>query len=120
MMDTEIRLLANPCSVDYMALAGAIEDHANNTPLVVQKLRKAIDNMKYIYGMEMMHACQAVELRKRGQELELGRGTKIAFSEFRKELKLYESDRPLSPDIRKAYEFIDGGVLLKEVRDKFL
>ncbi|WP_288503150.1 aromatic amino acid lyase, partial [uncultured Cloacibacillus sp.] len=103
-----------------MALAGAIEDHANNTPLVVQKLRKAIDNMKYIYGMEMMHACQAVELRKRGQELELGRGTKIAFSEFRKELKLYESDRPLSPDIRKAYEFIDGGVLLKEVRDKFL
>lgn len=120
MMDTEIRLLSNPCSVDYMALAGAIEDHANNTPLVVQKLRKAIDNMKYIYGMEMMHACQAVELRKRGQELELGRGTKIAFSEFRKELKLYESDRPLSPDIRKAYEFIDGGVLLKEVRDKFL
>ena len=39
-------------------------------------------------------------------------------AEFRKRLPLYESDRPLSPDIKKAYEFIKEGVLLKEVRDK--
>ena len=36
-LDTEIRLLANPCSPDFMPLAGDIEDHANNTTLVVQK-----------------------------------------------------------------------------------
>ena len=48
----------------------------------------------------------------------LGKGTGAAYTEFRKRLPLYESDRPLSPDIKKAYEFIKEGVLLKEVRDK--
>lgn len=118
-LDTEIRLLANPCSPDFMPLAGDIEDHANNTTLVVQKLRRIADDLKYIYGMEMMHACQAVELRMRGRKMTLGKGTGAAYAEFRKRLPLYESDRPLSPDIKKAYEFIKEGVLLKEVRDKF-
>lgn len=117
-LDAEIRLLANPCSPDFMALAGDIEDHANNTTLVVQKLRRIADDMRYIYGMEMMHACQAVELRMREKKLTLGKGTGAAFAEFRKRLPLYESDRPLSPDIKKAYEFIKDGVLLKEVRDR--
>lgn len=113
LMDTEIRLLANPCSPDFMAVAGAIEDHANNTPLAVQKLRKAVDNMKYIYGMEMIHSCQAVRLRKRACDVRLGKGTSKAFEEFCKVVPLYENDRPISPDIQKAYEFIKSGILLK-------
>ena len=55
----------------------------------------------------------------RGRKMTLGKGTGAAYAEFRKRLPLYESDRPLSPDIKKAYEFIKEGVLLKEVRDKF-
>lgn len=118
-LDTEIRLLANPCSPDFMPLAGGIEDHANNTTLAVQKLRRITDDLKYIYGMEMMHACQAVELRMREKNLRLGKGTGAAYAAFRERLPLYESDRPLSPDIKKAYEFIKDGILLKKVRDKF-
>ena len=120
MLDTEIRFLSNPCSADYMALAGAIEDHANNTPLVVQKLRKAADNLRYIYGMEMIHACQAIDLRLRKKQLRLGKGTEIAFREFRREVALYENDRPISPDIQKAYEFIRDGKLIREIKDRLL
>ena len=100
-----------------MPLAGDIEDHANNTTLVVQKLRRIADDLKYIYGMEMMHACQAVELRMRGRKMTLGkepaqlRGIPQAPAALRER-------RPLSPDIKKAYEFIKEGVMLKEVRDK--
>ena len=112
-MDTEIRHLANPCSPDFMAVAGAIEDHANNTPLAVQKLRKAVDNMKYIYGMEMIHACQAIRLRKRNSDIPLGKGTSKAFGKFCEIIPLYENDRPISPDIRKAYEFVKSGALLE-------
>lgn len=119
-LDTEIRLLSNPCSADFMAVAGAIEDHANNTPIAVQKLRKIVDNMRYIYGMEMIHACQAIDLRLKKGELKLGRGTEIAFREFRKEVALYENDRPISPDIQRAYEFIKSGILLSAVRDQVL
>lgn len=112
-MDTEIRHLANPCSPDFMAVAGAIEDHANNTPLAVQKLRKAVDNMKYIYGMEMIHSCQAIRLRKRNSDIPLGKGTSKAFEKFCEIIPLYENDRPISPDIRKAYEFVKSGALLE-------
>lgn len=114
-LDTEIRLLSNPCSADYMAVAGAIEDHASNTPLVVQKLRRIVDDMKYIYGMEMIHACQAISLRKRDSHVKLGKGTEKVYSEFRKDVALYENDRPISPDIQKAYEFISSGKLLKSI-----
>lgn len=119
-LDGEIRHLSNPCSVDFLSVAGDIEDHANNTPFAAQKLRKAVDDMKYIYGMEMIHACQAIDLRMQNKDIRLGKGTEIAWKEFRKEIKLYETDRPISPDIQKAYEFIKSNKLLTEVRDRLL
>jgi histidine ammonia-lyase len=111
-MDTEIRHLSNPCSADFMSLAGGIEDHANNTPFVVQKLRKAADNLAYIYGMELIHGCQAIDLRKRKSKIRLGKGTEATWIAFRKEVALYENDRPISPDIQKSYEFIKNNALL--------
>jgi histidine ammonia-lyase len=36
-LDAEIRHLINPVSTDYFAVAGDIEDHATNAPLVVEK-----------------------------------------------------------------------------------
>jgi histidine ammonia-lyase len=117
-MDTEIRHLSNPCSSDFMSLAGGIEDHANNTPFVVQKLRKAADNLAYIYGMEMIHGCQAIDLRMRKNKIRLGKRTEAAWKAFRKEVALYENDRPISPDIQKSYEFIKSNILLSEVVNK--
>ena len=95
-----------------------IEDHANNTPFVVQKLRKAADNLAYIYGMEMIHGCQAIDLRMRKNKIRLGKRTEAAWKAFRKEVALYENDRPISPDIQKSYEFIKSNILLSEVVNK--
>jgi len=111
MLDTEIRLLSNPCSADFMPLAGEIEDHANNTPLAVQKLRRAADDLAYIYGMEMIHACQAIDLRANKGGMRLGKGTKPAYEAFRKEVSLYRNDRPIAPDIERAHDFIKRGGL---------
>ncbi len=112
-LDTEIRLLSNPCSGDYMAVAGDIEDHANNTPLIVQKLRKITDNLRYIYATELIHAAQAIDLRKRAGNSKFGKGTDRIWMEFRKKVAFYENERPISPDIQAAYEFIKGGEILK-------
>ena len=112
-LDTEIRHLSNPCSVDYLSLSGSIEDHANNTPLVVSHLRSIVENLQYIYGMELIHACQAIELRKQQGEFHLGRGTAAAYEAFRKVMPLYRNDRPLAPDVKKAYEFVKSAELLK-------
>ena len=103
---------------DFMAVAGDIGGHANNTPIVVQKQRKIVDNMRHICGMELIHACQAIDLRKRKAGIKLGQGTETVWSESRKKMALCENDRPISSDIQKACEFIKDDKLLTKVRDQ--
>lgn len=112
-LDTEIRHLSNPATSDFFSLAGDIEDHANNTPYVVQKTRKIVDNMLYILGIEAIHAAQAVDLRS---DIHLGKGTKAAYNTIREAIPFYDKDRNLSVDIKKAYEVLKSGKLLKNVK----
>jgi len=102
-LDTENRLLANPSSMDYFALAGNIEDHASNSTLVIGKLNKIIDNIYYILGIEFMHAAQAIDLRKIDK---MGIKTKKAYDAIRSEIPFLSKDRVLSKDIQKAYEIV--------------
>lgn len=37
-LDAENRMFANPSSIDFLPLAGNIEDHSTNAPLVVDKV----------------------------------------------------------------------------------
>lgn len=114
LLDTEIRHLSNPSTVDYLSLAGSIEDHASNLPHVVQRIRKIADNLKYILGMEMMHAAQALTLRRQKEpSLSFGRGTEAAFKEFRKSVPWYDRDRNLSLDIKASYEIVKSGKMLE-------
>lgn len=115
LLDTEIRHLSNPSSADFFSLAGGIEDHANNLPHVAQRLRKITDNLKYIFGMELIHAAQAITLRlQQNPDLSLGVGTSRAYRAFRKVIPWYDRDRNLSSDIATAYHFIADEILLKE------
>ncbi|SNS89719.1 histidine ammonia-lyase [Anaerovirgula multivorans] len=113
-LDTEIRHLSNPATVDYYSLAGDIEDHANNSPFVVRKTAKIIDNLYYILGIEAMHAAQAIDLRK---ATKLGKGTKVAYEILRTEIPFLDKDRNLSIDIKKAYNIIKSKALLKAVKE---
>ena len=80
--------LSNPS----IALSGEVEDHANNSVYVVEKLKKIIDNMFYIFAMEMMHAGQAIDLR---DNYRLGNRVQIAYDEIRKVVPFYDKDRPI-------------------------
>ncbi len=113
-LDTEIRHLSNPATADFFSVAGEIEDHASNAPFVVQKTRKIVDNLRYILGIEWMHAAQAVDLRT---DIQLGRVTKKLYELIRTEVGFYEKDRNLTVDIRKAYELIKSGRLLAVIRE---
>lgn len=99
-LDTEVRHLSNPSSADYHEVAGNIEDHATNAPFVVEKLKKSIDNIYYILGIETLHSTQAIDLR--GVEDAIGEKTSALYEESRKEIPYLEQDRPLSGDIEKA------------------
>ncbi|WFA09084.1 aromatic amino acid lyase [Tissierella sp. Yu-01] len=108
-LDAENRMLANPSSMDFFPLAGDIEDHASNLPLASDKVLKIIDNIRYIIGIELIHATQAIDLR---EDIELGKVTKLAYEEFRKVVPFYDKDRNISIDIKKAYDFIKSNILV--------
>ncbi|KAB3529310.1 HAL/PAL/TAL family ammonia-lyase [Alkaliphilus serpentinus] len=111
-LDTENRHLSNPVTADYFSLAGDIEDHASNGTIIVQKTAKIVDNIRYILGIEALHAVQAIDLRRADR---LGRGTKAAYEVIRNEIPFLDRDRNLSIDIQRSYEIIKSGEILKAV-----
>lgn len=109
-LDAENRSLANPSSMDFLALSGYIEDHASNAVTALEKGFKIVDNLRYILGIELMHAAQAVDLRG---NYKLGRKTGPAFHAYRKIVPFLDKDRKLSDDIQKSYTCIKECRLLE-------
>jgi histidine ammonia-lyase len=108
-LHAEICNMCNPVSFEGMPLAGDIEDVQTNAPLVAQKLRRIVDNLKYIYGLEIMHYAQAMDLRT---DKCFGVFTKTARDELRKKLDFYDYDRNVTKDVNAAYEFVKSDILL--------
>lgn len=106
-LNAEIRTLSAPISPDSFPLAGEIEDHATNAPLVLQRVCKIIDNLYYIFGLEMMHASQAIDLRKNiNPDFQLGEVTEELYKDYRTKVAFIDKDRSLSEDIEKSYAFL--------------
>lgn len=106
-LNTDIQQQSIPVSTISYPVAGDIEDTATNSLLVVEHLQKIVDDLYQIMGFELMHASQAIDLRKlQTPDLKLGKSTNILYSDFRKIIPFLQKDRELTPDIKKAYEFI--------------
>ena len=103
----ENEFLANPASLDYVPVAGNIEDVATNAPFVMQKFSKQIENFYLILGMELIHAAQAIDLRmQQNKDLKLSAQTKKLYDEYRKVVKFMDTDRPLTGDFRNSAKFL--------------
>ncbi|NJB68345.1 histidine ammonia-lyase [Desulfobaculum xiamenense] len=107
-LDADVRELANPVSIDTVPVAGDIEDTATNSMRVADRLSRIVDNLYYIYGLELFHAAQAVDLRQRDAAIELGHGTGEMYKAYRKVVSFVDKDRPFTPDIAKSHDFLKG------------
>ncbi len=106
-LDTEIRALSMPISPDFFPVAGEIEDLATNIPLILQRTCKIIDNLYYLFGMELMHATQAIDLRKKDNpHLQMGQMTQMLYHNYRTQIPFINKDRSLSEDIEKSHDFL--------------
>ena len=108
-LDAEIRHLCNPVSMDTLSLAGGMEDMSTNAPYVVQKLDKILDNLRYIFALELIHAAQAVDYRK-GRSL--GKYSGAVYEKARSVIPFYDKDRNITEMIQQAHELIADGTLL--------
>jgi histidine ammonia-lyase len=107
-LDAEIRLFAAPVSMDTFSLAGDNEDMSSNAPLAAQKLRKIVDNLRYIVAIELILACQAMDLRENPA---MGHGTRQIFKALRATVPFYaRDDHAITGDINAAYELLKRGI----------
>lgn len=103
----ENKALALPVSMDFSPSSGNIEDVATNAPAVVQRVRKQIDNAYALLAIELVHAVQAADLRRRKDPgFTLSPATQALADALRKRVAFLEQDRPLTGDYRAAAEVL--------------
>lgn len=107
-MQVRNKMLAQPVSFDGIAIAGNIEDTFTNLKLAADNLNQIVANTNTIYGLELMHSTQAIDLRLLADpKLKLGKATQAMYQSFRKQVPFVKLDRPYTPDIQAATQFIE-------------
>lgn len=89
--------------VGSIAMAGNIEDLDSHAPLSVANLGRILDNLYWMSSIQLLHAAQAVDLRKPGQ---LGAGTKALFENYRRSVPFVAVDRIYTNDFSTGYRFL--------------
>ena len=115
---SENKILAHPASVDSIPSSGNQEDHVSMGTIAARKARSIIENAAYVVAMELLAACQGVDLRTGKGELQLGKGSEGAYQLVRSKVGALGEDRVMYPDIQVAKELVSSGELVKMVRCK--
>jgi len=101
--------LANPVSLDVMPVAGNIEDIGTNNDAAARRLLRVANNLAAIYGLEMLHAAQAIDLRRAEEpKLQLSKQTEALHKAYRARVPFVKQDRVFTPDIAHSTDFVQA------------
>lgn len=108
-LHSEIVDLANPVSLDGQVMAGTIEDTFTNNLYASQRLQHIVDNIAVIYGLELLHSTQAIDLRKEiVPQLAQSKQTQALYQTYRKVVPFVDQDRIYTDDIKHSAEIVAG------------
>ncbi|HAZ37783.1 MAG TPA: histidine ammonia-lyase [Clostridiaceae bacterium] len=112
---SENKVLAHPASVDSIPSSANQEDHVSMGTIAARKCRDIIYNVTRVLGIEYLADSQALYFRG---NVKLGEGTEKAYELIRSEIKPFDEDRIMYPEINKASDLVSSGKLVKVVEDK--
>ncbi|MCC7480463.1 MAG: aromatic amino acid lyase, partial [Hyphomicrobiales bacterium] len=104
----EIRLHAQPASLDAIAVSEMVEDVAPQTPLAARKLATQIDLLQWLIAIEALVAAQAVDLRK---PKSLGRVATLLHDAIRSAVPPLSEDRATGTDVAAVRQAINAAEL---------
>lgn len=112
---SENKVLAHPASVDSIPSSANQEDHVSMGTIAARKAREIMSNTRKVLAMELLAACQGIDLRgKKG----LGKGTEIAYNIVREHIPTLEEDRIMYRDINTCEAIIKSNEIINRVEQE--
>ncbi|MBD3288273.1 histidine ammonia-lyase [candidate division KSB1 bacterium] len=110
---SENKVLAHPASVDSIPTSANKEDYVSMSCHAALKALEVVENTEYILGIELLCACQAIDLK---EPLKSSTPLEKVHQLVRAHVPHLTTDRYMKPDIEKARELIVSGKVWAEVR----
>lgn len=95
--------LAHPASVDSIPTSANQEDHVSMAMYAASRLKDMIENVEGILAVELLAACQGIELRR---PLRSSKKLEKMMSTVRKSVPFWHEDRLFEPDLKKAIALV--------------
>ncbi|MTI48587.1 MAG: histidine ammonia-lyase [Firmicutes bacterium] len=109
---SENKVLSHPSSVDSIPSSANQEDHVSMGTIGARKAREILGNVRKVLAMEILGACQAIDLRGKKQ---LGAGTSIAYKIIRENTDKIVDDKIMYKEINKCEDLIKSNEIVAEV-----
>lgn len=108
---SENKVLAHPACVDSIPTSANQEDHVSMGSVSANKLLQVVENVRGVLAIELMIACQALELRGIPSSEAIERVKSL----LRQTVPALEEDRIAYPDVNAAIELLKSGGILSEL-----
>jgi histidine ammonia-lyase len=109
-LTSENRALATPHSVDSISTSGNQEDYVSMGMSGARRLERMLHNLRHILAIELLCACQGIDLLA---PLQTGALAKKAYDAVRAASPKVTADRPLAPDINAVATLVAQGAIAK-------
>jgi histidine ammonia-lyase len=106
-LTSENRALATPHSVDSISTSGNQEDYVSMGMGGARRLERMLRNLQYILAIELLCACQGIDLLA---PLKTGALATQAYQAVRAKSPKVTTDRPVAPDINAVSSLIESRV----------
>lgn len=109
---SENKVLAHPASVDSISSSANQEDHVSMGTIAARQAREILFNARGVVAMELLSACQAMDLRG---DKGLGEGSKIAYEAIREVVSFLDKDQVMNVEIERVISLAKSGEIVERV-----
>ncbi len=107
-LTSENKALATPHSVDSISTSGNQEDYVSMGMSGARRLERMLKNLRYTIAIELLCACQGIDLLA---PLQTGKLARKAHEAVRAKSRMLSVDRPLAPDIEAVSALVAEGAI---------
>jgi histidine ammonia-lyase len=111
---SENKTLAHPASVDTIPTFAGQEDHVSMGWFAARKAATVVQNVETVLAIELLAACQAIDIRKGDKRPLLlpGKGTRAIYNVIRKKIPFMERDREVALDFGLCLGLVRQGLII--------